>query len=747
MKLASMMKVAVAAVAFCALGLAFGGCAGPHTGGGRIDRGVYAPSGHGSSGMGAAEAGSRSARPAIPGAMPSREEELWVIERPGQAQAPRATPDDVPGTGALMARVPGVARPVPVPLKHTEVKASITGYIATTEVTQQYQNPFDTKIEALYVFPLPHNAAVSDFVMTVGTRRIRGVIRDREEARQIYAQARAQGYVASLLTQERPNVFTQAVANIEPGKQIDINVRFFNTLAYADGWYEYVFPMVVGPRFNAPAVAAPADGGAGVNANGDPQASGAAATAPGAAGAGSGIGAVERGAGGVSGQGVEVQYLRPTERSGHDVSVAVRVNAGVAIEKVESRNHQIAVTRPSREVAEVTIADADKIPNRDFVLRFKVAGGATKSAMLAQRDERGSYFTLMLYPPEQLEALPRKPLELVFVVDVSGSQAGAPLEQSKAAVRHALARMNAQDTFQVIRFSSEVDRLAPAPLPATPENVRRGLAYADGLAAHGGTMLVDGLRAALDYPPDESRLRFVVFLTDGFIGDEAQSLAVTHRLLGQSRIFMFGVGSSTNRYLMEHMARMGNGAVAYLGLNDKAEEVMDLFFKRIAHPALTDIALDFGGGGGEVAEVFPARVPDLFIGRPVVVTGRFKGEAPASVRVRGKVGNEATTLDVAVTAEQLDGRRGGIAPVWARMKIAELADRATWEGNADLPAQVKQVALAYGLLSEYTAFVAVDASAKTAGDFGVSVPVPVRVPDGVRYDTTVQQKSPPGGGQ
>src|SRR5947208_11878295 len=210
----------------------------------------------------------------------------------------------------MLAKIPRKPREIPLPLEHTEVKALVSGFIATVEVTQQFQNPYDARIEAVYVFPLPHNASVNDFVMTIGERRIRGIIRERREAERIYQEAKERGYVASLLTEERPNIFTQSVANIEPGRAIDVNIKYFHTLDYVDGWYEFVFPMVVGPRFNPP-------------------------------GTTNGIGAVERGGRGASGQSTEVQYLRPHERSGHDISLAVNIDAGVPVEQVECKPHQV----------------------------------------------------------------------------------------------------------------------------------------------------------------------------------------------------------------------------------------------------------------------------------------------------------------------------------------------------------------------------------------------------------------------
>lgn len=596
---------------------------------------------------------------------------------------------------------------VPMPLKHTDVHASISGYIGAVEVVQQFLNPYSGKIEAVYVFPLPHNAAVNEFIMTIGERRIRGIIRERQEAEQIYQEAKRQGYVASLLTEERPNIFRQSVANIEPGKEIDVTIRYFQTLEYADGWYEFVFPMVVGPRFNPPGMT-------------------------------NGIGAVPRGLAGTSGQSTEVPYLKPGERSGHDISLRLDVDAGVPIEEFRCATHDVTHESPSPERLTAALKPEDSIPNRDFVLRYRVAGEKIKSDLLTCRDERGGYFTLMLYPPRELKKLARQPLELVFVLDCSGSMSGRPIEQAKAAVERGLTLLRPGDSFQIVSFSITASRLGPTPLEATPENIRRGMDYLRGLEGEGGTMMIKGIKAALEFPHDPERLRFVCFLTDGYIGNEAEILGEIHKRLGDSRIFSFGIGSAVNRYLIDSMAKEGRGAVAYLGSRDNAASIMEDFFERISHPGLTDLSIDWGGM--QVSEIFPRALPDLFVGRPVILTGRFRGDDSATVRVSGKVGGEQLQFSVPVNPDDTKATFNGLPSIWARMKIADLAAQSVSDPDANVPAQIKQVALDYGLMSAFTAFVAVDSTRRTEGAEGTTVPVAVPVPEGVNYHTTVPEK-------
>jgi Ca-activated chloride channel family protein len=508
-----------------------------------------------------------------------------------------------------------------------------------------------------------------------------------------------------LLTQERPNIFAQKVANIEPGKRIDIELLYYNALPYRDGAYVFAFPTVVGPRFNP-------------------------------AGSTDGVGAVARGDRGTSGQSTEVSYLAPSERSGHDLSLVVELDAGVSLEKVESSTHPISVQNVGTTQRRISLREQATLPNKDFVLRYWVAGRKVKTALMRHEDQRGGYFTLMLQPPEDLKAIPRTAREMIFVLDCSGSMNGKPLDKAKAAVRRVLELMVSDDTFQIIRFSNNASQLGPRPLRATPRNIRRGLRYLDSLNGSGGTMMIEGIKAALDYPHEQGKLRVISFMTDGYIGNEAEILGAIHDKIGDSRLFSFGIGSSVNRFLLNRMALVGRGAVAYVEQNDAAaNEAVDAFYESIAYPALSDVSIDWNGL--EVTDVFPSRLPDLHVGRPVVLTGRYRGEPPGSVRVKGRAGGRRVTYDVELRPEARS-KRNAIAQIWARMRIADLANRAMVEADLEtLTRQIKETALGYGLMSAFTAFVAVDSSRRTEGGPDTPVDVPVPVPEGVSYDTTV----------
>ena len=638
----------------------------------------------------------------------SLETELWVIAKADPVLVLDGdTPD--PGSGALVANMPSEAdldgaEEIPLPLQHTAVDAAINGHISTVRVKQQFANPFDTKIEAVYVFPLPEKAAVTGFLMIIGERTIRGILREKEEAEAIYRAARDQGYQASLLVQRRPNIFEQKVANIEPGKAIDVDITYFSTLAYKDGWYSFVFPTVVGPRFNPPG-------------HPDP------------------VHALPRGGRTTTPGGTALEYMAPTERSGHDLGITVSIDAGMPIEEITSA-HEITVERDGLASATVQLAQRTTIPNRDFVLDFRIAGAAVKSNLMTYRDpETGEgYFSLMMVPPIDTADISRRPMEMVFVIDCSGSMDGRPLAQATEAVATALGQLHPDDTFQIIRFSDDASRFGQAPVPATEENLAAARRYLRSLDSQGGTWMVEGIKAALDFPHDPSRFRFVTFLTDGYIGNETEILAEVHSRIGNARIFSFGVGESVNRYLMERMAKVGRGAVAYLGLNDSADEVMGAFFESVSRAALTDIEIDWDGM--TVSDTYPSRLPDLFVGRPLIVAGKFRGE-PTAVTVSGTVDGARRTFRI----EAVEAGRAGLslAKVWARANITELTDRQATAGDphGELRDAIRRIALQHQLASDYTSFVAVDSSEITEGEYGVTMRQAAPVPEGVRYETTV----------
>jgi Ca-activated chloride channel family protein len=626
-------------------------------------------------------------------------DEIWIIEkltarRPG-AQAPVRA--DLLATGKD-------GELIPIPLQHSSYSVKVAGILAETHVRQTYANPFAAKIEAVYVFPLPDDAAVTDFIMVIGERKIRGLIREREEAKRIYEEARSQGHVAALLTEERPNLFTQKVANIEPGKQIDIDLTYFNTAKYLDGEFELALPTVVGPRYNP-------------------------------AGTTDGVDAVPRGKGCKSPQAVAVEYLAPNERNGHLIDIAVELDPQVAVEKIASSSHEITIKALGGGRSRITLAARETMPNRDFILRWHPAGKPLQTAFWTggQGDERT--FAMLLLPPADEKELPRQPREMIFIVDRSGSMSGQPMAKVQEAMRNCLNGLDGNDTFQIVEFSNQASSFSPAPVPATETNVKLAIEYVSLLDGNGGTEVAAGLKCAFGIPHDPKKLRIVSIMTDGFIGNEMQILIQVKEQLGEARIFAFGVGTSVNRYLIESLAKVGHGAAAFVSLNEDSATVVGQFYRRAAYPALTDVAIDWGKL--EVEDVYPKRLPDLFAGRPVLVTGRLKSAIPAraGITVCGSRGGKISRSRIPVAESAVP--TPAVCHIWARHKIAQLLTDNAGENTESFRQALTEFSISHTVLCPYTAFLAVDASRITAGDAGHSVNVPVPVPAGVRYDATV----------
>ncbi len=609
---------------------------------------------------------------------------------------------ETPGTGTLTAMKDG--KKVDFPLKHTDVEAEISGFIARVDVVQHYENPFDETIEAVYVFPLPENAAVDEMTMHIGSRVIRGEIKKREEAREIYEQAKQAGHTASLLEQERPNIFTQSLANIHPGDQIEIMISYVQDLKYDDGTYEFVFPMVVGPRFipGAPA----GKNGAGWAADTDQVPDASRITPP---------------------------VLKPGRRSGHDIDLMVMIDAGVPIMDIQSKSHEIVKEEWDGAYAAVRLAPHDTIPNKDFILSYRVAGKKPEAALLTHRDAGGGFFMLMVQPeelPDQDEIVPK---EMIFIVDCSGSMSGAPINQARQAMKRCIAGLNPDDTFQIIRFSSSASKFSPHPLTVTDKNIEKGLDYVQSMWGSGGTVMIEGIKAALGYPSDPERMRIVLLMTDGYIGNETQILGAVEDKIGNARMFAFGVGSSVNRYLLERMTEIGRGEAQYVRPDEPAEKPVNKFYDRINNPCLTNISIDWGSL--EVRDVYPQRVPDLFDSQPVVLFGRFSESGEETVVIQGKTGQGRLEIPIVVQFPENEKEHDVLGTLWARKRIHDLMNRMFHREDPDIVQQVTDLALEFNLMTKYTSFVAVEEKVRKEPDGTiVKVAVPVELPEFVEYE-------------
>lgn len=580
------------------------------------------------------------------------------------------------------------------PLEHTDVQATVSGFVARVVVTQTFRSSFAEPVEALYTFPLSERAAVDAMTMRVGDRVVVGEIQKREDARRTYEAAKAAGKVASRLDQERPNVFTQAVANLMPGARIEIRIEYVETLDFAAGAFSLVVPTVVGPRFSPPGTR-DAD----------------AVTPP---------------------------VVAPGTRAGHDLSIAVDVDAGAPIHDVVSPLHGIDVTRPASGRARVVLRDRREIPNRDFVLRWTVSTDTLQSGYLTHRLEGADgYVSLVLLPPKRVAASEAAPKEMIFVIDRSGSQMGAPLDKAKEAMRYALDHMHPNDTFQVVDFGSTSNVLFASPQPASPEMRRQARAYIDALQANGGTMMADAIERVCALPADANRLRIVTFMTDGYVGNDLEVLGLVRELRARSRWFPFGTGNSVNRFLIDGMARLGGGEAEYVLLASSGDEAGRRFYERIASPVLTDVHVEWQGL--DVIDVLPGAQGDVWAERPLVIHARYRNAGTGQLVLTGFQQGRPYRQVLPVTLPERDAANGAIASIWARAKVAELTTQdlgALQSGSFPKPLeeQIVRVALAHRLVTPFTSFVAVEERVVNDGGRSRTVRVPVEMPDGVRYE-------------
>ncbi len=608
------------------------------------------------------------------------------------------------------------------PLKHTSAKAEISGFLSRVVVTQEFENPFDEKIEAVYTFPLPQNAAVDDMTMVVGDRTVRGKILRREEAEAVYEAAKTNGQTASLLNQERPNIFTQSVANILPGEQIKITISYVETLKYEDGAYEFVFPMVVGPRYiPGPATGAPVS--AQVNAKGN-------GFAPNT----DRVPDASR---------ITPQPVPEGMRVGHDISLDVTLDAGVPIDGLSSKTHEVNVERPDDHRARVTLKDQAAIPNKDFILRYDVAGKKIEDALLTHASDKGGYFTLILQPPLRVTAEDVTPKELVFVLDTSGSMYGFPIEKAKETMKLALDNLYPSDTFNLITFSGDEHILFPAPVPATKENLAKAQAFLESRQGGGGTEMMKAIKASMDPSDASDHVRIVCFMTDGYVGNDMEIIGEVQKH-PNARVFAFGIGGSVNRFLLDGMAKYGRGEVEYVALNDDGSAAARRFHERVRNPLLTDISVDWNGL--PVADVYPKTIPDLFGAKPVILSGRYTGAGKGVIRLKGKMSGVDFVREIPVDFSKAESQNDVLSTLWARTRVDDLMSqdfKGAQQGvmKDDVKQAVIQLGLDYRLMTQFTSFVAVEEMIVTDGGQPRRIDVPVEVPEGVNRATAYGQES------
>jgi len=586
--------------------------------------------------------------------------------------------------GALFWRSAEQETLVPAPTLKTDVSIVVTGIVARATVRQEFTNPSRAWAEGMYVFPLPEDAAVDHLRMKVGDRLIEGVIQERVAAKAQYEQAKHEGRHASLVEQERPNVFTTSVANIAPGAAISIEIEYQQTVRYDAGQFSLRFPMVVGPRYIPGEPVSGPSTGTGWAPDTD-QVPDAARITP------------------------------PVEHPSHGpltpVSLTVELDPGAPLARLTASYHAIQTTPLIDGRYRVELSQGPMPADRDFELVWWPNVEATPIATLFTERKGAETFAVLMVTPPAANALDglRLPREAIFVIDNSGSMHGASIDQAKAALKMALDRLRPGDTFNVIRFNHTTDAVFPAAQPATAQNLAAASRYVGRLYADGGTEMLPALHQALDGREHPGRLRQVIFLTDGAVGNEAQLFTAIHERLGDSRLFTIGIGSAPNSHFMREAARLGRGTFTYIGSINEVKEKMVALFAKLESPALTDVEIEAIAG----TDFVPERIPDVYLGEPITVA--LKAPAlPSRVVLRGRLGVEVWERVVALHPA---GENAGISSHWARGKIAALLDRRRTGAPEDETRHAAlELALAHHLVSPYTSLVAVDVTPVRPGD-------------------------------
>lgn len=612
---------------------------------------------------------------------------LWV--QPGiavadPAESPQGPTPNSMQTGSLLMRMSEGY--VTATLLNTDVNIAVNGLVARVSVMQEFENEGQEWVEGVYVFPLPDEAAVDHMRMYIGDRFIEGEIREKEQARKEYEAAKSAGKKTSLVEQQRANLFTTSVANIGPGEKIIIEIEYLEDLRFDSGTFSLRYPMTLTPRYIPGQPLS------------DRQGSGWAADTS----------LVE-----------DASLISPpmvSASKGHRISVQATVNAGMPLEIVASRYHPVNVSEANGEYM-ISLASGRVAMDHDFELLWRPVPSASPRAMAFSETVNGEpHYLLMVMPPEaELVSGATMPRELIFVVDTSGSMHGVSMAQAKQALLRAVGGLQPGDKFNVVEFNSYTNPLFPDSVTADAGNINSAKNFVRQLDADGGTEMYSALNFALSTPVSEGYLRQVIFITDGAVGNEEGLFKLVDTKLNGARLFMVGIGSAPNSWLMRKAAEFGRGTFTTISALHEVGEKMDRLFRKLENPQVTDVEVLWPSG--VVVDSYPSVVPDLYLGEPITVKARASGtlRSGAVVRIAGNSTNGAWSSELPLAGNV---QSTGVAALWARARIAELLDEARRGANADeTRTAVIETALAHHLVSKYTSLVAVDKTPlRPAGD-------------------------------
>jgi Ca-activated chloride channel family protein len=578
-----------------------------------------------------------------------------------------------------------------LPLKSTDVKVRVLGVIAEVVVTQQYTNDGEVTLEARYVFPASTRAAVHAMTVRLGDRLITPNFRDKAAARADYDSAKREGRTAALLEQHRDNVFQMHVGNILPGDDVRVELSYTELLTPTDGVYQFVYPTVVGPRYN----------GAPGEESYRPE------------------------------LWLSTPYLRDGVAPNTTFRLAVDLESPIPFSSISSPSHALSVQGERSRKAHVELEDtSEPADSRDFVLEYRLDGEQIQSGVMLSEGPDENFFLAMVQPPATVPRASIVPREYVFVVDVSGSMNGFPLDTTRELMRDLLARLRPSDTFNLMLFAGDNRVLSPQSLPVTEQNVKAALAVLANESGSGGTELVPALRKALAMPSDGDRSRVFVVVTDGYVSVDREIFDLVRRNLSQANLFAFGIGSSVNRALIEGLARAGQGEPFVVLEPRLAAEQASRFRQVIETPVMTRISVRFDGF--DAYDATPLEVPDLFARRPVVVFGKWRGEARGTVVVEGSTTLGTHRARLEVDDEAPSPSAGSLRYLWARHRIAELTDQDVLTGDGGERDAILALGLRYNLLTQYTSFIAIDRLVRIKDpDRTLTVDQPLPLPKGV----------------
>ena len=572
-------------------------------------------------------------------------------------------------------------------LKDTRVDVSVMGVIAEITVTQVYSNMGGTPVHGTYIFPGSTTAAVHGMKMTIGERVVTAKIKEKEAARKTYETAKKQGKNASLLEQKRPNVFSMEVANIMPGDTIELELKYTELLIPENGTYEFVYPTVVGPRYSTLS----------------------SATAP------------------KSEQWVQNPYLKQGSDPRTGFAISVSVAAGMPIQEIGSTTHDIDVQFADDSRAAVKLAgQGDFGGDRDFILHYRLSGRQIAAGLIVQEGPDENFFLLMTQPPKRVDPAMLPPREYLFVIDVSGSMSGYPLDTAKLLVKDLITALQPQDTFNMMFFAGGSEVMAQTSVPATPANISRAMSMIDRSDGGGGTELRKAMNRAMNLPKQEGVSRTMAVITDGYINAEREVFELIQQNLVHTNVFAFGIGSSVNRYLIEGMAKSGQGEPFIVTRANEARAAAEKFTRYVSSPILTDIAVNFEGL--DVYDVEPPAQPDLFADRPIVMYGKWRGEATGLATISGRNGAGGYTRKIPVGGAVSNGKTDALNYLWARSRIARMSDFTPKPNSNDNRAEIVSLGLKYNLLTPFTSFVAVDEIVRNPNGTGTDVKQPLPLP-------------------